>query len=75
MTKKMTTTPRDLVRAFRKRYDLKQHELAELLDVSTRTVAGWESDGNRGPAGNLLERSLRDLAREIEEAAVVGEGS
>ena len=48
-------TPEDIAN-IRKKYDLTQKGLGEVLDVSTRTVEAWETGVNvpSGPANKLL---------------------
>ena len=64
-----------IIKTFRRRYALTQGELGEEVGVSRRTIAAWET-GDRGNVSvKLVKRALRDLARELEERAVVGEGA
>ena len=53
----------------RKKYDLTQKRLSEVLDVSTRTVEAWETGVNipSGPANKLLHLLEADNENKIIE--------
>ena len=53
----------------RKKYDLTQKSLSEVLDVSTRTVEAWETGVNipSGPANKLLHLLEADKENKIIE--------
>jgi len=61
-------TPEEIAK-IRKKYDLTQKSLGEVLDVSTRTVEAWETGVNipSGPANKLLHLLETDNENKIIE--------
>ena len=57
------------IAGIRKKYDLTQKSLSEVLDVSTRTVEAWEIGANipSGPANKLLRLLEADNENKIIE--------
>lgn len=51
------------LRAWRKERHITQTELAESLQVHSRTIAAWEATRQAIPP--YLERALRDIEREM----------
>lgn len=60
----MAMTGADL-RAWRERARLTQAELAERLGVKAHAIYKWESEQTRIGHPVILERALRDVAREL----------
>lgn len=57
-------SPRTL-KSLRRRFDLTQHELAELLEVSPVTVTSWETGKSRPRSSNLAQIiTLRSMSEE-----------
>lgn len=63
------------VRAIRKKLGLRQRDLAELMDISVKTVERWERDENMitGPAAVLLR--ILDEYPQLEEVFRIPEKS
>jgi len=53
---------------WRKKHELSQADLADLLPISKRTLQKWEQGAGEPPA--YFSRALRDLSRELEGAKI-----
>lgn len=56
----------EALRQWRERQGWTLTQLAQAFDVKPSTILRWERE-DRHPPGNLLERALRDLDRELAE--------